>query len=218
MAAQGATLQNYNNQLVKCIEDLREKREEVNRQILTEEEEKAKIQKDLSILTDRLSKINESLSRKNQARNEYDKTIQETEAAYAKVRPPCAAPPIRHGHSTCLACGRASTCTSAAATAPGGGGCVRAAAPVLVRVDHGEPTLATLALTDHGEFANAAARAQAGERQPHEEEAGVFVGGSASVRFWLGRCGADSLVSIPLASARVISCRVLCLRAAVPRV
>ena len=58
MAAQGATLQNYNNQLVKCIEDLREKREEVNRQILTEEEEKAKIQKDLSILTDRLSKIN----------------------------------------------------------------------------------------------------------------------------------------------------------------
>ena len=95
---------------------------------------------------------------------------------------------------------------------------MRAAAPVLVRVDHGEPTLATLAMADHGEFANAAARAQAGERQPHEEEAGVFVGGSASVRFWLGRCGADSLVSIPLASARVISCRVLCLRAAVPRV
>lgn len=34
MASQGATLQNYNNELVKCIEDLREKREEVNRQIL----------------------------------------------------------------------------------------------------------------------------------------------------------------------------------------
>ena len=67
------------------IEDLREKREEVNRQILQEEEEKAKIQKDLSILTDRLSKINESLARKVQARNEYDKTIQETEAAYMKV-------------------------------------------------------------------------------------------------------------------------------------
>jgi len=36
--AQGATLQNYNNELVKCIEDLREKREEVNRAILKEEE------------------------------------------------------------------------------------------------------------------------------------------------------------------------------------
>ena len=85
MAAQGATLQNYNNELVKCIEDLREKREEVNRAILKEEEEKAKIQKDLSILTDRLSKINESLARRVQARNEYDKTIQETEAAYMKI-------------------------------------------------------------------------------------------------------------------------------------
>merc|ERR1712167_427279 len=81
----GATLQNYNNELVKCIEDLREKREEVNRAILKEEEEKAKIQKDLSILTDRLLKINESLARRVQARNEYDKTIQETEAAYMKI-------------------------------------------------------------------------------------------------------------------------------------
>lgn len=34
----------------------------------------------------RLSRINESLARKISARNEYDKTIQETEAAYMKVR------------------------------------------------------------------------------------------------------------------------------------
>lgn len=81
----GASLQNYNNELVKCIDDLREKREEVNRQILASEEEKAKIQKDLSILTERLQKINENLVRKTQARNEYDKTIQETEAAYMKI-------------------------------------------------------------------------------------------------------------------------------------
>jgi Sjoegren syndrome nuclear autoantigen 1 len=70
---------------VKCVEDLREKREEINRQILKEEEEKAKIQRDLSVLTDRLSKINEGLSRKVQARNEYDRTIQETEGAYMKI-------------------------------------------------------------------------------------------------------------------------------------
>jgi Sjoegren syndrome nuclear autoantigen 1 len=79
------SFQNYNNELVKCIEDLREKREEINRQILKEEEEKAKIQRDLSTLTDRLSLINESLAKKLQARNEYDKTIQETEAAYMKI-------------------------------------------------------------------------------------------------------------------------------------
>ena len=38
-----------------------------------------------SILTDRLSKINEALARRVMARNEYDKTIQETEAAYMKI-------------------------------------------------------------------------------------------------------------------------------------
>ena len=68
-----------------------------------EEEDKAKVQKELSILTDRLQKaglvsasrrgllwasgkirwqVNESLVRKTQARNEYDKTIQETEAGF----------------------------------------------------------------------------------------------------------------------------------------
>ena len=31
MASAGATLQNYNNDLVRCIEELREKREELNR-------------------------------------------------------------------------------------------------------------------------------------------------------------------------------------------
>mmetsp|Transcript_4886 Transcript_4886/g.9689 ORF Transcript_4886/g.9689 Transcript_4886/m.9689 type:complete len:118 (+) Transcript_4886:46-399(+) len=85
MASQGASLQNYNNELVKCIEDLKEKREEVNRQILKDEEEKQKIQNDLRILTERLSRINDSLARKVASRNEYDKTIMETEAAYMKI-------------------------------------------------------------------------------------------------------------------------------------
>jgi Sjoegren syndrome nuclear autoantigen 1 len=85
MASNGASLQNYNNELVKCIEDLREKREEINRNILKEEEDKAKIQRDLSILTERLAKINESLARKVQARNDYDDTIQQTEGAYMKI-------------------------------------------------------------------------------------------------------------------------------------
>ena len=54
MAQEGATLQNYNNELVTCIEDLRSKREEVNESIAADEEEKAKIQNDLRILTERL--------------------------------------------------------------------------------------------------------------------------------------------------------------------
>ncbi|MGH0182270.1 UNVERIFIED_CONTAM: hypothetical protein FKN15_008868 [Acipenser sinensis] len=71
MTQQGAALQTYNNELVKCsahcsrgvssgIEELCSKREELNRQILQEEEEKTKLQNDIRILTEKLSRILES--------------------------------------------------------------------------------------------------------------------------------------------------------------
>jgi len=85
MTQQGSSLQNYNAELVHCIEQLREKREELNRSVAADEEEKAKIQNDLRILTERLARINDNLARKITSRNEYDKTITETEAAYSKI-------------------------------------------------------------------------------------------------------------------------------------
>ncbi|KAK2143519.1 hypothetical protein LSH36_834g00048 [Paralvinella palmiformis] len=85
MSQQGAALQTYNNELVKCIEDLCTKRDELQKQILDEEEEKRKVQNDIRILTEKLAKINESLSKKMASRNEFDKTIAETEAAYMKI-------------------------------------------------------------------------------------------------------------------------------------
>ncbi|KAH3806553.1 microtubule nucleation factor SSNA1-like [Dreissena polymorpha] len=85
MSQQGAALQSYNNELVKCINDLCAKRDEVHKQILQEEEEKQKLQNDIRILTERLAKVNESLSKKMASRNEFDKTIAETEGAYMKI-------------------------------------------------------------------------------------------------------------------------------------
>ncbi|KAG2455371.1 SSNA1 protein, partial [Polypterus senegalus] len=85
MAQQGAALQNYNNELVKCIEELCSKRDDINKQILREEEEKVKLQNDIRILTEKLSRVNESLARKLAARNDFDRTIAETEAAYMKI-------------------------------------------------------------------------------------------------------------------------------------
>ena len=78
-------MQTSNNELIKCIEDLKEKREELNAQIVREEEEKAKIQNDLQILTKRLSQLQETTSKKAGLRNEYDNTIKETEMAYMKI-------------------------------------------------------------------------------------------------------------------------------------
>ncbi len=108
MSSQGATLQNYNNELVKCLEDLREKRETLNKevcfrvsllraarvraddpvrdpQILKEEKKKQDIQKKLHKLTEELHRITERLAKKTSARNDFDTTIQETEGAYMKI-------------------------------------------------------------------------------------------------------------------------------------
>jgi Sjoegren syndrome nuclear autoantigen 1 len=84
-AAGGASLQNYNTELVKCLEDLREKRELLNKTIVSEERKKADIQRKLEKLNSQLQRVNESLAAKAAARNEYDITISETEAAYLKI-------------------------------------------------------------------------------------------------------------------------------------
>ena len=61
-------LNSYNNELVKCLEDLSTKREAIAKEILSEEEEKNKLQNDLRIFSERLARINESLSKKIAAR------------------------------------------------------------------------------------------------------------------------------------------------------
>uniref|UniRef100_A0A1A7XZW3 Sjogren syndrome nuclear autoantigen 1 n=1 Tax=Iconisemion striatum TaxID=60296 RepID=A0A1A7XZW3_9TELE len=85
MTQQGAALQAYNNELVKCIEELCSKREELNRQIHQEEDEKERLEHDIRVLSEKLSRVNESLARRLSARTTLDRTIAETEAAYAKI-------------------------------------------------------------------------------------------------------------------------------------
>jgi Sjoegren syndrome nuclear autoantigen 1 len=101
MSQQGAALQNYNNELVKCmfsflfvcvikffflgIEDLCAKRDELQRQILIEEEDKHKLENEIRLASEKLAKINENLAKKITARTEFDRTISETEAAYMKI-------------------------------------------------------------------------------------------------------------------------------------
>ena len=58
MASKGASLQNYNNQLVSCLEELKEQRDRLHSQIEKEEEEKADIHRELAELTGQLSKVN----------------------------------------------------------------------------------------------------------------------------------------------------------------
>uniref|UniRef100_A0A3Q4I093 Sjogren syndrome nuclear autoantigen 1 n=1 Tax=Neolamprologus brichardi TaxID=32507 RepID=A0A3Q4I093_NEOBR len=85
MTQQAAALQTYNNELVKCIEELCSKRDELNRQIKQEEEEKERLQHDIRVLSEKLSRVNESLTQRLAARSTFDRTIAETEAAYTKI-------------------------------------------------------------------------------------------------------------------------------------
>lgn len=90
MAAQGASLQSSNNQLVALLEDLKEQKGALQQAIQREEDEKMSLQKEIALLTDRLTKLNrekqtESIAKRSLARAEFDRTIGETEGAYLKI-------------------------------------------------------------------------------------------------------------------------------------
>jgi len=78
-------LENYSSELVRFIEDLRKRREQVNKEILKQEREKDIIQKYLNELPKKLNSLNISLSLLNGTRSDYDKTIHESEAEYHKI-------------------------------------------------------------------------------------------------------------------------------------
>merc|ERR1712028_289018 len=85
MADATDTLNGYSAELKKCQEELEAKYAAIKSEINQETQNKSKTQNDLRTLTEQLSRINDSLGRKVSARNEYDTTIQETEAAYLKI-------------------------------------------------------------------------------------------------------------------------------------
>ncbi|XP_035628776.1 microtubule nucleation factor SSNA1-like isoform X2 [Oncorhynchus keta] len=66
------------------IEELCSKRDELNRQIQQEEEEKGHLQHDIRVLTEKLRRVNESLVRRHSVRTDFDHTIGETEGAFMK--------------------------------------------------------------------------------------------------------------------------------------
>ena len=72
------------------MENLKEQRSEVEKEIQTDMMEKSRIEKQIAILTEKLTELNgnnyiESLRKKIDQRNNYDRTIQETEGAYIKI-------------------------------------------------------------------------------------------------------------------------------------
>jgi len=85
MAQQGAALQSYNNELVKSIEELLQRRAALNKQIETETNEKIKLETEKKKLDERLTTVENSLQAKLNTKSEYDKVIADAEKAYVKI-------------------------------------------------------------------------------------------------------------------------------------
>ena len=84
--AQGAgSLQNYNSDLVRCLQDVRQKRDAVHKAICREETKLAQIQQEMCSMQEHLERLANSIEYKRQSRIDYDKTIGETESAYMKI-------------------------------------------------------------------------------------------------------------------------------------
>ena len=67
------------------LETIKESREEVNAEIETEEAEKKQIEEQMKLMQMRLQELHDSLAKKYNTRNEFDKTIGETENAFMKI-------------------------------------------------------------------------------------------------------------------------------------
>ncbi|XP_020293449.1 Sjoegren syndrome nuclear autoantigen 1 homolog isoform X2 [Pseudomyrmex gracilis] len=85
MSQHGAALQTYNQELVKCLEEMKLKRSELQAQIEAQEEEKNNLQREIEKMSCKLTQLNDSLAKRISVRNEYDRTISDTETAYIKI-------------------------------------------------------------------------------------------------------------------------------------
>lgn len=68
------------------LEEMKLRRSELQAQIESQEEEKNNLQREIEKMSCKLTQLNDSLAKRITVRNEYDRTIADTEAAYMKVK------------------------------------------------------------------------------------------------------------------------------------
>ncbi|CAH1183177.1 unnamed protein product [Phaedon cochleariae] len=85
MTEHGAALQTYNQELVKCLEDLKIRKNEVRAMIYKEQAEKVVIEKNIKALQDKLLLLTQNLQQHEEMYESYETTIQETENGFRKI-------------------------------------------------------------------------------------------------------------------------------------
>lgn len=76
---------NYNDEIVQVFEELKVKYEEIEKEIAFTEQRKLLLTQNVAMMTEKLEVVVDNLAKKTQARDEYTKTIEETEMSYGKI-------------------------------------------------------------------------------------------------------------------------------------
>ncbi|KAK3235598.1 hypothetical protein CYMTET_54205 [Cymbomonas tetramitiformis] len=71
--------------LANLLEDMKKKRDELDREICAEEQEKQSLQSDIQILQKRKAQLEDSISQKAAIQYTCGQTLEETENAYSKI-------------------------------------------------------------------------------------------------------------------------------------
>ena len=78
-------LENINSHLLKCMNDINEKKVILDSEINEYLDEKKLLEDDIKILRDRLEQVNDMLNLKQLERDYYNKRISESQNAYEKI-------------------------------------------------------------------------------------------------------------------------------------
>ena len=76
---QGQALQKYNSDLSRFIDNIRCNRDGLHDEVVKDEEEKALIEQEIQTLNERLTQLSDALLKKYEAREDFDRTIVDTE-------------------------------------------------------------------------------------------------------------------------------------------
>ncbi|CAH0557274.1 unnamed protein product [Brassicogethes aeneus] len=85
MSEHGAALQTYNQELVKCLEELKIKKKDVLILIEREENEKKLLEKNIKGLQEKLTLVNNNLQHHKSLCDNYERTIRDTEHGFKKI-------------------------------------------------------------------------------------------------------------------------------------
>ena len=85
MEQQGAALQKSNEELVKCLEDLCQRRQGLQEDIDQEAIQLKQVEQEVARQTAKMNALQSSLNKKIETKGEYDRTIREGEANYMKI-------------------------------------------------------------------------------------------------------------------------------------